>query len=194
MILDKINQKNVILASGSPRRQEILKAIGVNFNVELRSVDEKFSKDLQHAEISNFLAKLKADQFQDLKSNDLLITGDTIVWHQNEALNKPQDENHAFEMLKSLSNATHEVISSVCIKTQNKEQVIHDTTKVKFRKLSEDEIWYYIHNYKPFDKAGAYGIQEWIGKIGITEMQGSFYNVMGLPIDKLYLSLEEFVG
>ncbi|WP_127846236.1 Maf family nucleotide pyrophosphatase [Psychroflexus aestuariivivens] len=193
MIIENINQKNIILASGSPRRQEILKAIGVNFKVKLRSVDEDFSNDLKHAEISNFLAKLKADQFQDLKANDLLITGDTIVWHQNQALNKPSDENHAFEMLSSLSDATHEVISSVCIKTLDKEKVIYDVTKVKFRKLSADEIWFYINNYKPFDKAGAYGIQEWIGKIGISEMQGSFYNVMGLPIDKLYLSLEEFV-
>ncbi|MFN2262358.1 MAG: Maf family nucleotide pyrophosphatase, partial [Psychroflexus sp.] len=179
MILEKINQKNVILASGSPRRQEILKAIGVDFKIKLRSVDEDFSKDLKHAEISDFLAKLKADQFQDLEPNDLLITGDTIVWHDNQALNKPKDENHAFEMLSSLSDATHEVISSVCIKTQDKEQVIHDVTKVKFRKLSDAEIRYYIEHYKPFDKAGAYGIQEWIGKIGITEMQGSFYNVMG---------------
>ncbi|MFD0932960.1 Maf family nucleotide pyrophosphatase [Psychroflexus salinarum] len=191
MILNTLKNKRIILASGSPRRQEILKSIGVNFEVELRSVDEVFSDKLKHHEISDYLAQLKAEQFDDLKPNDILITGDTIVWHQGKALNKPNDEEEAFEMLQSLSNTTHEVISSFCLKTSEKTETFFDSTQVKFKSLSEDEIWHYINNYQPFDKAGAYGIQEWIGQIGISEIKGSFYTVMGFPIHLVYKKLSE---
>lgn len=191
MILKNLDNKRIILASGSPRRQEILKSIGVDFEVELRSVNEVYSQDLNHHEISDYLAKLKADQFTDLQANEVLITGDTIVWHNGKALNKPSDKEEAFEMLQSLSNSTHEVISSFCIKTQNHEEITYDTTKVKFRSLTDDEIWHYIHTYSPFDKAGAYGIQEWIGQVGITEIEGSFYTVMGFPIHLVYQKLSE---
>ncbi len=191
MNLNNLKNKRIILASGSPRRQEILKSIGVNFEVELRSVDEVFSDELKHHQISDFLAQLKANQFEDLKPNDILITGDTIVWHQDKALNKPSDKEEAFEMLQSLSNTTHEVISSFCIKTLEKTETFYDSTQVKFKSLSEDEIWHYIHTYQPYDKAGAYGIQEWIGQIGISEIKGSFYTVMGFPIHLVYKKLSE---
>lgn len=191
MILTNLKNKRIILASGSPRRQEILKSIGVNFEVELRSVNEAFSDELKHHQISDYLAQLKSDQFEDLKSNDILITGDTIVWHQDKALNKPKDKEEAFEMLQSLSNTTHEVISSVCFKTTEKTETFYDATQVKFKSLSEDEIWHYIHTYKPFDKAGAYGIQEWIGQIGISEIKGSFYTVMGFPVHLVYKKLSK---
>jgi septum formation protein len=168
MILDNLKDKEVILASGSPRRQEILKSIGVDFRIELRSVDEIFSEKLRHHGISDYLAELKADQFNILKTNQILITGDTIVWHNNKALNKPGNPEEAYQMLKSLSNTSHEVISSFCIKTVEKTETFFDSAEVKFKPLTDDEIWHYINNYSPFDKAGAYGIQEWIGQIGIS--------------------------
>jgi septum formation protein len=189
MILENLKQKHIILASGSPRRQEILTSIGVDFEVKLRSVDEEFSETLQRHEISDYLAQLKADQFQDLKPDDILITGDTIVWHQDKAINKPQNREEAIEMLSSLSHTTHEVISSVCIKTQDKTETLYDSTEVTFKALSKDEISYYIDTYSPYDKAGAYGIQEWIGQIGISEIKGSFYTVMGFPIHLVYHKL-----
>ncbi|WP_019038139.1 Maf family nucleotide pyrophosphatase [Psychroflexus tropicus] len=191
MILKNLKNKQVILASGSPRRQEILKSIGVDFKVELRSVNEVFNDKLKHHEISDFLAKLKADQFTDLLGNEVLITGDTIVWHNDRALNKPNDKDEAFEMIQSLSNTTHEVISSFCIKTTEKENVYYDVTKVKFKPLTKEEIWHYIHTYSPMDKAGAYGIQEWIGQIGISEINGSFYTVMGFPVHLVYEHLSK---
>lgn len=191
MILKNLKDKRIILASGSPRRQEILDSIGVRFDVKLRSVEEVFSEDLKEHEISNYLAKLKADQFTDLKSNEILMTGDTIVWHNDKALNKPQTPEEAYEMIHSLSDATHKVISSVCIKTKQGETILHDSTEVTFRALSEEEIWHYINTYSPFDKAGAYGIQEWIGQIGISEIKGSFYTVMGFPIHLVYEHLSK---
>lgn len=189
MILNHLNNKRIILASGSPRRQEILKSIGVEFDVELRSVDEVFDKKLKHHDISDYLAELKAAQFNDLKDNEILITGDTIVWHNGKALNKPANQDEAYEMLQSLSNSSHEVISSFCLKTKHKTQTFHDSTKVVFKTLTEDEIWHYINTFQPYDKAGAYGIQEWIGQIGITDIKGSFYTVMGFPIHLVYEQL-----
>jgi septum formation protein len=189
MILENLKQRRIILASGSPRRQEILASIGVDFEVKLRSVDEVFSQSLQHHEISDYLARLKADQFQDLEPDHIVITGDTIVWHQNKALNKPQNRDEAIKMLNSLSNTTHEVISSVCIKTRDRTETLYDSAEVTFKSLSQDEISYYIDTYSPYDKAGAYGIQEWIGQIGILKIIGSFYTVMGFPIHLVYSKL-----
>jgi septum formation protein len=189
MILENLKQRRIILASGSPRRQEILASIGVDFEVKLRSVDEVFSQSLQHHEISDYLARLKADQFQDLEPDHIVITGDTIVWHQNKALNKPQNRDEAIKMLNSLSNTTHEVISSVCIKTRDRTETLYDSAEVTFKALSQDEISYYIDTYSPYDKAGAYGIQEWIGQIGILKIIGSFYTVMGFPIHLVYSKL-----
>lgn len=194
MLNEKLKNFNIILASGSPRRQEFFKNLGLDFEIRLKPVKEEYPPRLTHFEICNYLAQLKALPFKDeLKENDILITSDTIVWHNNEALGKPRNEDDAFNILKSLSNATHEVITSVSFTTINSEKTIHNITKVTFKDLSDDEILYYIKNYKPFDKAGAYGIQEWIGQIGITSIEGSYFNVMGLPVHLVYKTLNSLV-
>ncbi|WP_203258155.1 Maf-like protein [Hyunsoonleella ulvae] len=190
MLREKLKDYNIILASQSPRRQEFFKALDVDFEIRLKSVKEEYPPRLTHFEISNYLAQLKALPFKDeLQSHDILITSDTIVWHNNIALGKPKDATEAFTILKSLSNATHEVITSVCFTTANYEKTLHSTTKVSFKALSDQEINYYIKQHKPFDKAGAYGIQDWIGQIGVTNIQGSYFNVMGLPIHLVYKTL-----
>ena len=190
MLNEKLKNHNIILASGSPRRQEFFKNLGLDFEIRLKPVKEEYPGRLTHFEISNYLAQLKALTFkEELKANDILITSDTIVWHNNTALGKPRDENEAFRILKALSNQTHEVITSVCFTTTNFEKTLHNTTKVTFKELTDEEILYYIKTYKPFDKAGAYGIQEWIGQIGVTKIEGSFFNVMGLPVHLVYKTL-----
>ena len=190
MLLDRLKSKNIILASGSPRRQDLFKELGLPFQIQLREVEEKYSQQLKREEITNYLAELKAKAFKGfLGQHDVLITADTIVWHKNRALEKPLDRSQAIDMLKELSGNNHEVITSVCIKTSTTQKIIFDTTKVYFKKLSENEINFYVDKYKPFDKAGAYGIQEWIGFIGIPKIEGSYFNVMGLPVHKLYEEL-----
>ena len=177
----------IILASGSPRRQQFFKDMDLDFEIRLKEVAEIYPAELQAAEITDFLAELKANAFaDDLSQNELLITSDTIVWHQNRALGKPKDYEDAFQILRSLSNSTHEVITSVCFKTLEKVHVFHEITKVTFCTLSDEAIKYYLDLYKPFDKAGAYGIQEWIGLVGITKIEGSYTNVVGLPTQKVY--------
>ncbi|MEB3379173.1 Maf-like protein [Flavobacterium psychrophilum] len=190
MLRKKFENTKIILASGSPRRQEFFKNLDLDFEVRLKEIEEIFPKTLQSLEITDYLAKLKASAFDgDLLQNELLITSDTLVWLQNEALGKPKDYDDAFAMLQKLSNQTHEVITSVCFKTKNKTEIINDITQVTFGKLSDEAIKYYLDNYKPFDKAGSYGIQEWIGLIGITNIHGSYTNVVGLPTEKVYLYL-----
>ncbi|WP_339839018.1 Maf-like protein [uncultured Flavobacterium sp.] len=185
--------KKIILASGSPRRQQYCKELGLAFSIQLKEVEEIYPDHLKHHEITDFLAELKANAFKnELAENEILITSDTIVWHENKALGKPKDYEEAFEMIDSICGKTHEVITSVCIKTSLKSEVFHSITKVTFVNLSKEEIDYYIANYKPFDKAGAYGIQEWIGLIGISKIEGSYPNVVGLPVDKLYAKLKEY--
>jgi septum formation protein len=182
------------LASGSPRRQHFLKELGLDFEIRLKEVEEIYPTSLEGEEITDYLAKLKARPFeQELNENDILITSDTIVWLENKAIGKPKNIVDATVMLSKLSGKTHKVISSICITTTNKQIVIHDTTLVKFKVLSEDEIDYYINNYKPFDKAGSYGIQEWIGFIGIEKIEGSYFNVMGFPIHKFYNEMIKFM-
>lgn len=189
-----IKNYNIILASGSPRRQQFFKDLGLNFEVRLKPVIEEYPERLRHFEISDYLAQLKTFPFlSELKENDILITSDTIVWHQDKALGKPRNKQEAFDMLMSLSNATHEVITSVCFKTTTFEKTINDVTKVTFKKLSDEEINYYIDTFQPFDKAGAYGIQEWIGHIAVTKIEGSYFNVMGLPTHLVYQTLMAFV-
>lgn|SRR5690606_3231243 len=189
-----IKNYNIILASGSPRRQQFFKDLGLNFEVRLKPVIEEYPERLRHFEISDYLAQLKTFPFlSELKENDILITSDTIVWHQDKALGKPRNKQEAFDMLMSLSNATHEVITSVCFKTTTFEKTINDVTKVTFKKLSDEEINYYIDTFQPFDKAGAYGIQEWIGQIAVTKIEGSYFNVMGLPTHLVYQTLMAFV-
>ena len=190
MLLDNLKSKNIILASGSPRRQDLFKELGIPFQVQLREVEEKYSLEQKKEEITNYLAELKANAFEGfLKQDDVLITADTIVWHKNRALEKPRDRSQAFEMLKELSGSKHKVITSVCIKTLSFQKIFFDITNVYFKELSEMEINFYIQKYEPFDKAGAYGIQEWIGFIGIPKIEGSYFNVMGLPVHKLYQEL-----
>ena len=190
MLKQKLKDYNIILASGSPRRQEFLKTLDIDFKIQLKPIEEIYPENLNHSEISDYLSVLKAEPFlEDLKENDILITSDTIVWHNNQALGKPKDEKDAFDMITSMSGKTHEVITSVCFSSKNKQQVINDITKVTFKDFTEEEIWYYINNYKPFDKAGAYGIQEWIGQIGVTNLEGSYFNVMGFPVHLVYKTL-----
>ena len=195
MLNDTLNNHHIILASGSPRRQEFFKNLGLAVEIRLKPVDETYPDRLTHFEISNYLAQLKALPFKDeLQPNDILITSDTIVWHNNGALGKPRDEVEAFQILQSLSGKTHEVITSVCFTTTTFEKTIHDITKVTFKALSDAEINYYIKTCKPFDKAGAYGIQEWIGQIGVTQIEGSYFNVMGLPTHLVYKTLNAIVN
>ncbi|KAB1068634.1 septum formation protein Maf [Tamlana haliotis] len=190
MIKDLLKDYHIILASGSPRRQEFFKNLDLDFEIRLKPIKEEYPNRLTHFEISNYLAQLKALPFKnELQENDILITSDTIVWHNNKALGKPLDAQDAFETLKSLSDTTHEVITSVCFTTTTFEKTIHNITKVTFKALSDAEIKYYIENDKPFDKAGAYGIQDWIGQIGVTKIEGSYFNVMGLPVHQVYKTL-----
>ena len=192
MILKELlKDHNLILASGSPRRQKFFKDLELDFEIRLRPVDEVFPDHLKGSEISGYLARLKSAAFEgELKAGDILVTSDTIVWHNGAAINKPVDEADAVRMIKSLCNATHEVITSVCFKTVDQEIVLHDTTKVTFNDLSDEEIEYYVETHKPLDKAGAYGIQDWIGLVGVTRVEGSYFNVMGMPVHLVYKTLK----
>ncbi|MFD1316000.1 Maf-like protein [Namhaeicola litoreus] len=185
----------IILASASPRRQDFLKALEIPFEIRLKEVEEVFPPTLKREEITNFLAILKAEPFlKELKKDEILITSDTIVWLDNAALGKPKNYHEAFSMLKSLSGRMHEVITSICLTSNRKQVIKHDMTKVYFKELKEEEIKFYLESFKPYDKAGSYGIQEWIGLIAVTKIEGSYFNVMGLPTEKLYTSLEEFTA
>lgn len=187
MLKDKLANYKLILASGSPRRQQFFRDLDLDFEIRLKEIEEVFPPELQAEEITNYLSLLKANAFEgELLPNELLITSDTIVWHNNKALGKPSDRENAFEILKSLSNSTHEVITSVCFKTSKEHHLIYDRTKVTFTNLSDEAINYYLDNYKPFDKAGSYGIQEWIGYIGVSKIEGSYTNVMGMPTEKVF--------
>ena len=193
MSLDKLKEFNYILASKSPRRQQLLKEIGLDFVVKIKEVDENFPSHLQRHEIPIYLSKLKADAFdEELYDRDIVITADTIVWIENQVLNKPQNFDDAVRMLKLLSGKAHEVYTGVCLRSNNKVASFYAVTKVYFKSLTEEEIIYYITNYEPYDKAGAYGAQEWIGYIGIEKIEGSYFNVMGLPLKELYEELLKF--
>lgn len=184
---------NYILASKSPRRNQLLKSLGIEFEVKTKEVDEIYSDNLNKEEIPVFLAELKAKPFlAELTANDLLITADTIVWKDGKVLGKPANKEEAVKMLQLLSGTEHQVISGVCLSGATKSKSFYSISNVQFKELSHQEIEYYISEFKPFDKAGAYGIQEWIGTIGITHIEGSFYNVMGLPIQKLYDEILRF--
>ncbi|MDX1828107.1 MAG: Maf-like protein [Lutibacter sp.] len=193
MLANKLKDYKIVLASSSPRRQEIFKELNIPFTVKVKHVNEHYPSNLKGMAITNYLAKLKAKPFEnELNTNEIVITADTIVWLNNNSLEKPKNEEDAVKMLSLLSGKMHEVITSVCIKTINSEKTFSSITKVYFKELSENEINYYVEKYHPLDKAGAYGIQEWIGFIGVTKLEGSYFNVMGLPIDKLYEELINF--
>lgn len=186
---------NVILGSQSPRRKALLAGLDIPFEVEVIPTDEGFSDNMIFSEVAPFLAELKANCFAEKINQDsslLIITADTIVATENEILNKPINEEHAKEMIRKLSNAMHTVYTGVCIYTQEKKEVFVNATKVHFDQLSEEEITYYIEKYKPYDKAGSYGVQEWIGYIGIKKIEGCYFNVMGLPVNELYRRLKGF--
>jgi len=193
MLSKKLSKYNIILASKSPRRQELLKSLNLDFEIKTKEVEENFPPALFREEIPVFLSNLKAKAFEnEINANDLIITSDTIVWHENEQLGKPKDANEAQEMLQSLAGKQHEVITAVTLFTKDKKTTFYDVTKVYFKEISNEEIDYYIQNYKPYDKAGSYGIQEWIGFAGIEKIEGDYFNVVGLPMHKLYLELNKF--
>jgi septum formation protein len=184
---------NYILASKSPRRQQLLKSLGLDFRIVIKEVEENFPENFPKEKIPVYLARLKAEPFfEELKPNDLLITADTIVWLNGQVLGKPSNKAEAAKMLKNLSGNEHQVISGVRLTSSEKFSEFYSTSNVQFKHLTDTEIEHYISVYKPFDKAGAYGIQEWIGLIGITHIEGSFYNVMGLPVQKLYDEIMRF--
>ncbi len=189
MLKELLKNKNIILASGSPRRQQFFKDLNLDFTIQLKEIKEVYPDHLKAEEISDYLAQLKAEAFKEITNNDILITSDTIVWHKKKALGKPKNLNDAVQMIRSLSGDTHEVITSVCFKTTYQVITVNQSTKVTFKELSEEEIQYYVNTYKPLDKAGAYGIQEWIGFIGISTIEGSYFNVMGLPTHIVYETL-----
>ena len=193
MFSSKLQDYKIILASGSPRRQQFFKDLGLDFEIRLKEIDEVYPPNLQSHEITNYLSELKAQAFQgSLAENEILVTSDTIVWHENQALGKPKDAKDAFLMLKKLSNSTHQVITSVSFSTQNKITTLHDYTEVAFSELTDEMIHFYLNNFQPFDKAGSYGIQDWIGLVGVKSIQGSYNNVMGLPTHLLFDFFRKF--
>lgn len=190
-MLDNLKKYKVILASNSPRRKELLAGLGVNYEVRtLPDVDESYPDTLKGADIPLFIAKEKADAYLDMmKPGELMITADTIVWLDGKVLGKPKDREDAMRMLRAMSGRTHEVFTGVCITTTEWQRSFTAQTEVRFAELSEEEITYYVDTYKPMDKAGAYGVQEWIGFIGVENISGSYYNIMGLPVQRLYKEL-----
>ena len=193
-MLKNLDKYDIVLASASPRRHALLKELGIDFRVEVRPVDEAYPAGLIEEEIAIYLSQLKADSFSDefFNNNELIITADTIVCLGGRVLGKPPTHEDAFRILSILSGKKHRVITGMCIKTSERQMNFAVNTDVYFKELNVDEINYYIERYKPFDKAGAYGIQEWIGYIGIEKIEGSFYNVMGLPVFRLYEELRKF--
>jgi len=189
MLAEKLKNYNIIIASGSPRRHNFFKEMGIDFTIEVKEIEELYPKHLKRAEITDYLSKLKATAFTGLSENDILITSDTIVWQHDRPIEKPKDSEDAFNMIQSLSGTMHEVYTSVTFTGKNFQKTVHENTKVWFKDLSDEEINYYINTFNPFDKAGGYGIQEWIGYIGISKIEGSYNNVMGLPTHLIYESL-----
>jgi len=191
MLREKLKNHHIILASGSPRRQQFFKELDLDYKIDIREVDEVYDPKLKGADITDYLSQLKASAFKDLTEKDIVITSDTIVWKDSVAIGKPSSYSEAKEMLFELSGDMHVVITSVCFTSKHYQKTIHDTTKVWFKTLSEAEIDYYLENYKPYDKAGSYGVQEWLGYIAIDRLEGSYFNVMGLPTRLVYKTLIE---
>jgi len=193
-MLENLNQYDVILASNSPRRKELLQRLGLKFRVRcLFGLDESFPDALEGEAIADFIAKKKAEAYRpSMSAKELIITADTLVFCQGEVLGKPANTEKAFEMLHKLSGQTHQVVTGVSVLTAKRFETFTTTTDVKFAQLTEEEISFYINNYLPYDKAGAYGIQEWIGMVAVERIDGSYFNVMGLPIQRLYALLKTF--
>jgi septum formation protein len=182
-----------ILASKSPRRQYLLKESGFQFNILTKDVDESFPAELQREQVALYLASKKSDAFE-LEAGDILVTADTIVCLGEEVINKPEDEAGAYVMLRQLSGRMHDVFTGVSIRTRERKHSFYEQTSVFFRHLEEDEIDYYVRTHQPFDKAGAYGVQEWLGYIAVYRIEGCFYNVMGFPLAKFYQELKWFLN
>ncbi|MGC1391361.1 MAG: Maf family nucleotide pyrophosphatase [Bacteroidales bacterium] len=194
MIIDKLNNFKIILASQSPRRQQLLRELGLKFDVVIKEYEEIYPEDLSGSAIARYVAYEKAASFKNgISDNEIVIAADTIVWCNNKVLGKPLNREDAKLILKEISGNTHEVITGVSIRSKTKELTFSESTKVTFETLTEEEITYYIDDYKPFDKAGAYGIQEWIGIIACSHIDGSYFNVVGLPVQKLYKELQRFL-
>jgi septum formation protein len=192
-MLENLQNKIIILASKSPRRQELLKGLGLNFEVRTKDIEETYSADLRAEDVPVFLSEKKANEFlHELKSGEIIITSDTIVIHQGKILEKPRSKEEAHEMLRRLADSEHIVVTGVCIQSLEKKVVFSDLTLVEFSALTDDEIDFYIENYKPFDKAGSYGAQDWIGFVAIKKLTGSYFNVMGLPVHRVYAELKKF--
>lgn len=193
-MLENLNKYKIILGSQSPRRKELLKGLGFYFEIRVKEIDETFSDKLKKQEIPIYLSQQKAADFKNEIENEniLLITCDTIVWINDYALNKPVDRAEAIRMLKTLSGNVHEVFTGVTLTSKEKQVSFFEETKVYFKDLSNEEIEFYIDQFKPFDKAGSYGVQEWMGFVGMRRIEGCYFNVMGLPLSKLYSELEKF--
>jgi len=192
LLHEKLKDKRVFLASQSPRRQELLKGLGIGFEIIKISADESFPEDLNREKITEYISRNKAEAIENLNENEILITADTLVWLENSVLGKPKDHNDAFSMIRNMSGKTHEVFTSVTLKSKEKSITFSEITEVTFDEFSDEEIEFYIRNFKPFDKAGAYGIQDWLGYVKISKINGCYYNVMGLPLRKLYSELLNF--
>lgn len=193
-LVKKLKDYKLILASGSPRRKRFFEDLGMTFEIRLKPIDEIYPEELKGSEISEYLSELKASAFKGLlKSKEILVTSDTVVWHNNESLAKASNKDEAAEMLHKLSNSWHEVITSVSLTTLSAQKTISSSTKVKFSELSDNEIDFYIKQDQPFDKAGGYGIQEWLGAIAIESIEGSYNNVVGLPTHLVYKTLMDMV-
>lgn len=193
-MLKKFKNYNFILGSNSPRRKEILKEIGLDFSIYPSNIDENFNKEMKLENIGVFLAEKKANAIKnELKENDILITADTTVIHNKELLSKPENTLEAKEMLNKLSGKSHKVITGVCLLSKNNKSIFSCETIVTFNDLNKFEIEFYVNKYKPFDKAGSYGIQEWIGLIGVKKIEGSYTNVVGLPASMVYTELKKFI-
>lgn len=190
----KLNDYKIILASNSPRRKELLSGLDIDYETRvIPDVDESYPNSLHIEDVAVYLAEKKASAYQpELKDKELLITADTVVLLENKILGKPANEEESATMLRVLSSKTHKVITAVCLTSTEKQVSFSDTSLVTFGKLIDAEIDYYVSKYKPFDKAGAYGVQEWIGYMAVERIEGSYYNVMGLPVFKVYKELKEF--
>lgn len=194
MMLENLKKYHIILASNSPRRRELLAGLGFDFNVKvLPDIAESYPDTLPAIQIAEYIAKEKAEAYRKvIQANELIITADTVVIADDEVMGKPQDATDAHRMLRKLSGRAHRVVTGVCLTTKQEQRSFSVTTQVTFKQLSDEEIFYYIEHYRPYDKAGAYGIQEWIGYIGVTGLEGSYFNVMGLPVQRIYTEIAKF--
>jgi len=191
-MLDNLKKYKVVLASNSPRRKELLGGLGIGYEVKtMPDIDESYPDGLSMEEVPVYIARSKADAYRPLMQPDeLIITADTIVWLDGVVMGKPKDEEEACDMLRRLSGQTHQVVTGVCLTTIDRQQSFATVTDVTFDRLTEEEITHYVSRYQPMDKAGAYGIQEWIGYVGVRSIKGSYFNVVGLPIQRLYQELK----